>query len=352
MAIHAHHRQLRRGLLALERQNLALGGDAVEHVHDQAAERLAVLGVLGREADELHEVAHGHAAVDHHGIVGELLHQLVVGMAVLIVDVAHDLLHDVGHGDDAGSAAVLVDHHGDLRGALLQHLQQLRHGDALGHGLDGAHGQIVDGGALLHQVQILHVHEAHDAVLGLAAHGVARILVARDQRHVLFQRILKVDAHQIGSRGHDGLGVLVAQVEDVVHELVLLGVDETAFRGLVDEQLDLVARVHLALVGRVMAGQAHHAVGDAVEQDHDGVSDLVERHKRTSREQRIALGGEDGERLGDQLAHHHVQRGHDEIADGHGHHANQGLGQVQHLEQRTDKSRERGLAQPAQSQRR
>ena len=273
-------------------------------------------------------------------------------MAVLVIDVTHDLLHDVGHGDDAGSAAVLVNHHGDLRGALLQHLQQLRHRDALGHGLDGAHGQVIDGGALLHQVQILHVHEAHDAVLGLAAHGVARVLVARDQRHVLFQRILKVDAHQIGSRGHDGLGVLVAQVEDVVNELVLLGVDETAFRGLVDEQLDLVARVHLALVGRVMAGQAHHTVGDAVEQDHDGVGDLVERHKRASREQRIALGGEDGERLGDQLAHHHVQRGHDEIADGHGHHADQGLGQVQHLEQRADESGERGLAQPAQCQRR
>ena len=101
-----------------------------------------------------------------------------------------------------------------------------------------------------------------------------------------------------------------------------------------------------------MAGQAHHTVGDAVEQDHDGVGDLVERHKRASREQRIALGGEDGERLGNQLAHHHVQRGHDEVADGHGHHADQGLGQVQHLEQRTDKSGERGLAQPAQSQRR
>ena len=196
------------------------------------------------------------------------------------------------------------------------------------------------------------MHEAHDAVLGLAAHGVARVLVARDQRHVLLQGVLKVDAHQVGSRGHDGLGVLVAQVEDVVHELVLLGIDQAAFRGLVDEQLDLVARVHLALVGRVMAGQAHHTVGDAVEQDHDGVGDLVERHKRASREQRIALGGEDGERLGDQLAHHHVQRGHDEIADGHGHHADQGLGQVQHLEQRTDKSGERGLAQPAQSQRR
>ena len=152
------------------------------------------------------------------------------------------------------------------------------------------------------------MHEPDDAVLAAAAHRVARVLVARDQRHVLFQRILKVDAHQIGSRGHDGLGVLVAQVEDVVHELVLLGIDQAAFRGLVDEQLDLVARIHVVLVGRIMPEQLHHAVGDAVEQNHNGVRETIEPHERRRRAQRVTLGGEDGERLRNELAHHDVER--------------------------------------------
>ena len=75
----------------------------------------------------------------------------------------------------------------------------------------------------------------------------------------------------------------------------MLGVDQAAFRGLVDEQLDFVARVHLVLVGRVVTGQSHHAVRDAVEQNHDGIGNLIERHQRAGREQRIAFGGENGE---------------------------------------------------------
>ncbi len=246
---------------------------------------------------------------------------------------------------------MLVDHHGDLRVAVLQHLQKARDRDALGHSLDPAHGQVVDGGVLRQHIQVLDVHEPYDAVLGFAAHGVARVLVAQRQRHVLFQRILEVDAHQVGARRHDGLGVLVAQIEDVVHERVLLGVDQAAFGRFVDEQLDLVAGVHLVLVGRIVAGQAHHRIGDTVEQHHDGIGDLVERHQRAGREQRVAFGGENGERLGNKLAHHHVQRRHDEVPDGDGDHFEQRLGQAQQNEQRADDGRERRLTQPAERER-
>lgn len=76
---------------------------------------------------------------------------------------------------------------------------------------------------------------------------------------------------------------LSAQVENVVDELVLLRIDEAAFRGLVNEQLDLLAGVHLVLVGRVVAEQAHDSVGDAVEDDHDWVGDAVEHAQGTRR---------------------------------------------------------------------
>ena len=185
-----------------------------------------------------------------------------------------------------------------------------------------------------------------------AAYGIARVLVLLDDLQVLFQRVLQVDAHHIHTRGHDGLGVLVAQIEDVVHELVLLGIDEAAFGALVDEQLDLLAGVDVVLVGRIVTGEAHDAVGDAVEQQHDGVRDAVEPDQRGGSAQRPALGGEDGERLGDELADDDVQSRHDEVADRHADGDDRRLGQTEHREQRLEQLGDGRLAQPSQRQRR
>ena len=148
------------------------------------------------------------------------------------------------------------------------------------------------------------------------------------------------------------LGVLVAQIEDVVHELVLLGIDETAFGALVDQQLDLLAGVHVMLIGGVVAGEAHDGIGDAVEQQHDGEGDAVEPDQRRGRAQRPALGGEDGERFGDELADDDVQRRHDEVADRHADGDDGRLGQAEHREQGLEQLGDGGLAQPAQRQRR
>ena len=255
-------------------------------------------------------------------------------MRVLVVDAADDLLHDVAHRNDAGRAAMLVDDHGDFRALLLQRLQQLRDGHAFGYGLDHAHAQVVDRRVLRHRVEVLHVHEADDAVLAAAAHRVARVLVLQHGLEALLQRIVEVDAHHIGARRHDGLGVFVAQVEDVVHVFVLLGVDESAFGALVDEQLDLLVGVHLVFVGHVVAQHLHDAVRNAVEQPHDRVRDAVEPHERRGREQGVALGGEDGQRLRDELAHHDVQRGDDDETDDDGDAVRGRLGHVECLEQR------------------
>lgn len=134
-----------------------------------------------------------------------------------------------------------------------------------------------------------------DAVLRAVAHRVARVLVLAHDVPVLFQGVFQIEADDVGARGHDALSVLVAQVENVVDELVLLRIDEAAFRGLVNKQLDLLAGVHLVLIGRVMAEQAHDPVGDAVEDDHDRVGDAVEHAQGAGGVQGVLLGGEDGE---------------------------------------------------------
>jgi len=246
---------------------------------------------------------------------------------------------------------VLVDDHGDLRVLRLQDLQQLRDGNALGHGLDRADAQVFHRAVGRQRVEVLHMHEADDAVLVAAAHGIARVLVLHDERQVLLERILKVEADDVGARRHDGLGVLVAQVEDVVHVLVLLGIDEAALGALVDEQLDLLVGVHLVLVGDVVAEQLHNPVRDAVEQPHDGVRDAVEPHERRGGEQGVALRGEDGERLRYELAHHDMQRGDDDEADGDGNAVDGRLGQADRQQRTLDELGDGGLAQPAQGER-
>ena len=131
----------------------------------------------------------------------------------------------------------------------------------------------------------------------------------------------------------------------------MLRLDKPAFRRLVDEQLDFLARVHIVLVGRIVPGQAHNAAGDAVEQHHDRVGDAIEPQKRGRRHKRVALRREDGERFGDKLAHNHVQGRHEEIPDCDRNYRDNGIGQAEQNEQRANERRNRGFAQPTECKR-
>ena len=272
-------------------------------------------------------------------------------MRVFVIEVAHDFLEDIAHRHQTRRSAVLVDDQGHLRFLTLEHLEQLHHGHALGHRHDAAHAHVVHRAFGRQVVQVFHAHEAHDVVFVAAIHRETRELCLGDDAHVFFQRVVHAQAHHIGTRRHERFGVFVSDVENVIHELVLLRRDKAAFSGLVDEQLDFVVGVHLMLVSRIVARNAHHRIGDAVEQHHNGIGDLIERHERACGEQCIALGGENRERLGNELTRHHMQRGHDEVANGHRHHGNRSFGQAEQHEQRSNEGRKRRLTQPTQSKR-
>ena len=235
--------------------------------------------------------------------------------------------------------------------AALQQLQELRDGDALGHCVQLADGQIFHRSVGIHHEQVLHVHEPDQVVFAPLAHRIARVLVAFGKLAVLLKRVLHIEAGQLGARRHDCLGVLVAQIEDVVDVLVLLRLDKPAFRGLVDEQLDLLARIHIVFVGRIVPGQPHDAVGDAIEHKHNRIGDAIEPQKRGRRHKRVAFRREDGERFGDKLAHDHVQRRHEEIPDCDRNYRDDGIRQAEQNEQRANERRNRGLAQPAERKR-
>ena len=202
-------------------------------------------------------------------------------MLVLVVNAPHNLLHDIAHGHNASCTAMLVNHHGDFGSLFLHDLKQLHHG----HGL-GNCGNVADDSPLIHRditghaVQVLHVHEAHNVIFATAANGIARVLVLADHIEVLLQRVFKVKANHVDARRHDGTCIFVAHVEDVIHNLILLFVYETAFGALINEQLDLIARVNLVLVGRIVPRKTHHEIRNAIEHPHDGIRHLVKDKQR------------------------------------------------------------------------
>ena len=118
------------GAVGLDR--LALVGHVAELVQHEAADRVVLL-VLGQaELEALVDLVDRHDAGDERGAVGSPadLGRLDV---VLVGDLADQLLEQVLEGDEAGRAAVLVDDDGEVH-LLLAHLpQQLGHPLGLGH---------------------------------------------------------------------------------------------------------------------------------------------------------------------------------------------------------------------------
>ena len=195
------------------------------------------------------------------------------------------------------------------------------------------------------------MHEADDVVLVLAIHREARELVLFDHAQVFLERVFEAQAHHVGARSHDRLDVFIGDIEDVVHEFVLLGIDQAVFGAFVDKQTDFLFGIDVVLVGGIVAHQTHHAIGDRIEQPHDRIGEAIEPHQGTGREQRVFLGAENSERFGNELAHHDMQRRDQAEADCHRHGEVDAFGYAEHFEQRVEQGRHGGLAQPAKSER-
>ena len=105
---------------------------------DEAADRvvrlLVLLLVIG-QAEQVAHVVHADLSVQAEAelaVVAERLDQRFLAV-VLVLDLADDLLDHVLHGDQAGGAAVLVDHDGHVPLGDLHLVQQLVDRLRLGH---------------------------------------------------------------------------------------------------------------------------------------------------------------------------------------------------------------------------
>src|SRR4051794_20438308 len=162
---------------------LPLGGHVPEQEVDEPADGVVVaLGELGVE--QLVELVDGHAGIDPHVAAGKGLDRRLLHV-VLVDDLAHQLLDEILEGDQAGGAAVLVDHDGHVALLLLHLRQQLGHPLGLGHEV-GRPGQLAD----------LHVAP-------LVPNGPHEVLGVEQAVDVVDP--LLVDRYSAEPRGHDDL---------------------------------------------------------------------------------------------------------------------------------------------------
>src|SRR5690606_26807636 len=180
-------------------------GDVPEGGEHEAGQRVVV---AGRHV----EAAHVEHLVVVEGSVEDPLPRSLdpreAGPAtvVLVVDLPDDLLEDVLEGDDAGGAAVLVDHDGQVVAAAAQGGQEvgevpgLRDDEGRGHDrADRGGGPIVVG----HAVDVLHVDHAHHVVQVLTDDGEAGLARGHGPAGQVGQRVVGAEGLDAGA-GHEG----------------------------------------------------------------------------------------------------------------------------------------------------
>ena len=238
----------------------ALGLEVVAHLRDLAYLLHDPAGHGGRVAGplDLEEVVHivqvGGAGDEVAAV--RLLAEDLNHLIVFIPDLAHQLLHDVLHGGDAFSAAVLIHHHGHVGLVLLEDAQQL--GDL------GVAGGVQDGRLEIGQtgltavaggVEVLLVDHAHDVVDAVVVDGETGIAALHKERGRLLHGGGVGDGHQIHT-GSEDLGHLqIVELDGVADQIALMLV-QAAFI------LRLIHHAHQLLLGDAVALSGAEHLGE------------------------------------------------------------------------------------------
>mmetsp|Transcript_113310 Transcript_113310/g.353223 ORF Transcript_113310/g.353223 Transcript_113310/m.353223 type:complete len:325 (-) Transcript_113310:946-1920(-) len=197
---------------------------------------------LGRAA---HRVAASIHALDHGAQLASFQDVLLL---VRVVDLAHDLLHHVLQGDQAGGASKLVHADGDL--LALQDLQgpvqghRLRHEERLVayllHRRPGLQRRIRSACSAQVPEKRVAADDAHDAIHPALVHGDAAELGLQPDPLQLRHLRRGGNAGHVDEGGHHLLHPLVVEVADVYHHLSLRALHDAALDSGAQYQVQLL----------------------------------------------------------------------------------------------------------------
>jgi hypothetical protein len=237
---------------------------------------------------------------------------------VLVPHLAEEARHQVLQGDDAGGAAVLVEHHRQrLPGGLhaCEHLGDLR---ALRDD-DGrpdqpaqvdARGRPARAAARRHRQQVLGRQHADHVVDRPLVHREAAVAVPERPADRLLGRRGDRERHHLGARDHHFPGRQVAEGEGALHQLALQRGQQAGPGGAAHQQAQLLGRVDRVLLGAELQPQGpQHQVAEQVEQGDERPEEPRHELRGRGGEQHEGLGALQREHLGHLLAEADVQEG-------------------------------------------
>ena len=197
-----------------------------------------------------------------------LLDVLLLLGVELVVDVAHDLLQQVLHGDQAGGAAVLIHHDGQVD-LLALHIPEKHVGSHRFRDEVGRAQQLPQGlglGQLGVEQVVPGVQNAHNVIRILVVDGESGNAGVPDGAQDFLRSVPYPDHHHVGAVDHHVLGGGIVKLENVIDELFLVGLDSAPFLAQVHHHADLVL-AHVFLIGfRIDVEQTQHPVGGLAQQ--------------------------------------------------------------------------------------
>jgi len=132
----------------------------------------------------------------------------------------------------------------------------------------------------------------------------------------LGQRRTHLEGHDLRAGDHELAGAGLAHIKDGFHDVVLAAGQHPALGAGADQDLQLFDRVHeLVTPRRPHADQAQQGVARAVQGHDRQVKDVRQPDDRPRHPQSRHFRVLQGDGLGHQLAHHHVQEGDDQEGD-------------------------------------
>ena len=239
-------------------------GQAAQPLGDKP--RNGVVVPLGQiHAGHVRHLVNGGGAV--HGEL-RLAHPVdfLLLVVVLVLDVAHNVLHQILQGDEPGGAAVLVQHNGNLHLALGHLGEQLAALFRLRHKVGRPH-QVGDFDKLRHRAahigqQVLDVADAHHSVDVLVVHRHAGAAVLHGGLHHLGDGVRVLHGNDVRAVGHGLPGGGVLKVQDVGNHVPLCLLDDALFLALAHHLEDFLLGDQVVQNVGVNAAQPQDAVGN------------------------------------------------------------------------------------------
>ena len=313
--------QLHLGVAAVLRDHVELG-------KDQAAQSLGLL-VLGKlHVQGLRHVVQLRRAGNAPAVVAQGDDLLILLGIELVVDVAHNLLQQILHSHEAGGAAVLVHHNGQVDLPALHVAEELIGAHRLGHEIGRAQQlpHRAGGGFAGVEQPIAGVQDADDVVGVLLIHRETGQAGGLDGLRDLLRRVVHPQHHHVGAVDHHVPGGHVVKFEDVLDHLLLTGLDGAFLLADVHHHADALLRYLIVLLVGVDMYQTQHGIcGDSQQPDerpHDGGQ---ERHHPAGEAGHL-LALLHGHPLGYQLAEDQREEGEDNGDQDNGQGVHRGLG--------------------------